>query len=67
MEKPRRPIESGSGASLKMDNIIVRTGSPFILEILAETLGHNLKIPDLPKYLGETDPKEHLTAFDNIL
>ncbi|KAL0458370.1 UNVERIFIED_CONTAM: hypothetical protein Slati_0464200 [Sesamum latifolium] len=67
MQELRRPIEMGPRAPLEMDNVIVRTGSPYIPEILVETLGHNVKIPDSPKYYGETDPKEQLTAFDNIL
>ncbi|KAL0391367.1 UNVERIFIED_CONTAM: hypothetical protein Slati_4541400 [Sesamum latifolium] len=67
MEELRRPIEMRPGAPLEMDNVIARTGLPCISEILVETLGHNMNIPDLPKYHGETDPKECLITFDNIL
>ncbi|KAL0455769.1 UNVERIFIED_CONTAM: hypothetical protein Slati_0916100 [Sesamum latifolium] len=45
----------------------MRRGSPFILEILVETLAPNVKLLDLPKYHGDEDSKEQLTAFDNIM
>lgn len=48
MEELRQPIEMGVGAPLEMENAVIRTGSPFIPEILAESLGHKVKIPDLP-------------------
>ncbi|KAL0444287.1 UNVERIFIED_CONTAM: hypothetical protein Slati_2151400 [Sesamum latifolium] len=57
----------GPEAPFQHENDVVRTGSLFILEILAEILGPNVKILDLLKYHGNIDPKEHLTAYDNIL
>ncbi|KAL2254571.1 UNVERIFIED_CONTAM: hypothetical protein Sindi_0251800 [Sesamum indicum] len=41
--------------------------SPFTNEILSEVIGSNFRLPDLPKYDGSKDPREHITAFEMVM
>ncbi|KAL2245916.1 UNVERIFIED_CONTAM: hypothetical protein Sindi_2859800 [Sesamum indicum] len=41
--------------------------SPFINEILSEVVGPNFQLPDLPKYDGLKDPREHITTFEMVM
>ncbi|KAL2252177.1 UNVERIFIED_CONTAM: hypothetical protein Sindi_0012400, partial [Sesamum indicum] len=61
LEDLRRPLALGPDISVGNGECCVENG------ILAEILGPNVKIPYLPKYHGDKDPKEHLAAYDNIL
>ncbi|KAG8380678.1 hypothetical protein BUALT_Bualt06G0040800 [Buddleja alternifolia] len=48
------------------DSSTFALNSPFCEEILSKSLG-NFYIPDLPKYDGSTDPKQHVVAYENLM
>ncbi|KAL2232085.1 UNVERIFIED_CONTAM: Retrovirus-related Pol polyprotein from transposon [Sesamum indicum] len=41
--------------------------SPFTNRILLEVVDNNFRFPDLPKYDGSKDPREHVAAFDLVM
>ncbi|KAL2237387.1 UNVERIFIED_CONTAM: hypothetical protein Sindi_0930400 [Sesamum indicum] len=41
--------------------------SPFTNQILLEVIDSSFRFPDLPKYDGSKDPREHIAAFDLVM
>ncbi|KAL0395276.1 UNVERIFIED_CONTAM: Trimethyltridecatetraene synthase [Sesamum latifolium] len=64
---PPRHIENLKGSGVAPENVVMRSESPFVPNILVETLAPSVKIPELSRYDGDKDHKEHLTTFEYIM
>ncbi|KAL2249836.1 UNVERIFIED_CONTAM: hypothetical protein Sindi_2457300 [Sesamum indicum] len=70
IEKLKQQLEDLKKRSdLKKQGDLARqnTNSPFTNEMLSEVVGPNFRLPDLPRYDGTKDPREHITTFGVVM